>query len=358
MAEMNDDAEYHTIGEVARAAGLSISALRFYDRHRVFTPAEVDAFTGYRRYSPAQLQDAKLLERLRRIGLPVAEIGRVLVAADPEVTRDALAAHLERLEQGLTVARAEVAGIINVSDRPDAEPGPAERSEMRVGATDLLAGLRTVRHAVGDDPDMPSIHGVFVVGVDGPRAGEARVRLAATDRHRAAFAEIPAQVDGRLRALLPSHFVDAVLEAEPRLAGELVVVLEAGEVVLWRGDQEVLHANAPEAAFPDLSHAIPKGRSVTTVPADQLPGVLDGQGVVLDPEYLDQALQALGGERVPAGPGPEAGTADPSGPLQLRLDLDGPGAPLAIRRAEDPGTFVVLLPIVPEPRQLSPPACT
>jgi len=41
------------IGEVARASGLSVSALRFYDGAGVLVPAEVDPATGYRRYPVA-----------------------------------------------------------------------------------------------------------------------------------------------------------------------------------------------------------------------------------------------------------------------------------------------------------------
>src|SRR4051794_41580563 len=62
------------IGEVARASGLAVSALRFYDRAGVLVPAEVDPVTGYRRYSGEQVRAARLIAGLRRVGLPVAEI--------------------------------------------------------------------------------------------------------------------------------------------------------------------------------------------------------------------------------------------------------------------------------------------
>lgn len=37
------------IGRLARASGLTVSALRFYDGADVLTPAVVDPHTGYRR---------------------------------------------------------------------------------------------------------------------------------------------------------------------------------------------------------------------------------------------------------------------------------------------------------------------
>ena len=49
------------IGEVAKASGLTISALRFYDAAGVLVPAAVDAATGYRRYTDEQVRTARLV---------------------------------------------------------------------------------------------------------------------------------------------------------------------------------------------------------------------------------------------------------------------------------------------------------
>ena len=68
-----------SIGEMARDCGLSVSALRFYDRAGVLVPAWVDPASGYRWYEPAQLEEARLLARLRRAGMPLADIRLVLV---------------------------------------------------------------------------------------------------------------------------------------------------------------------------------------------------------------------------------------------------------------------------------------
>ncbi|WP_223881184.1 MerR family transcriptional regulator [Nesterenkonia ebinurensis] len=336
---MNHDAATGllTIGEVARASGLSISALRFYDRQAVFVPAEVDPATGYRWYTPEQLDDAKLLARLRRIALPVAEIATVLARGDPEVTRSVLDHHVANLEEGLAAARAEAGLITERGGTEEAASPPSGRTALTLAAEDLLTGLRTVRHAVGTDPDMPAIHGVFAVGVSGWRGQQGRIRLAATDRRRAAFAEVPALVDGRLRALLPTEFVEAVLQMTPPLSGEVALVLEAGEVSLRAGEQHVLRMPVPEVAFPDLSHAIPKARTSVILESEQVAEHLAEQGVALNQDYMDQALGAL-----------DPAEAESGGPVQLRLDLDGPAEPLAIRRAEEPGTFVVVLPIVPD----------
>lgn len=73
-----------TIGEFARAARLSPKALRLYDDLGLLRPVRVDPSSGYRFYSPDQLERARLVAWLRRIGMPLARIAEVcdLSAAD------------------------------------------------------------------------------------------------------------------------------------------------------------------------------------------------------------------------------------------------------------------------------------
>ncbi|QKW50683.1 MerR family transcriptional regulator [Streptomyces buecherae] len=66
-----------TIGAFAKASRLSPKALRLYDELGLLTPARVDPVTGYRRYAPEQLDRARLVAWLRRLGMPLARIRRV-----------------------------------------------------------------------------------------------------------------------------------------------------------------------------------------------------------------------------------------------------------------------------------------
>src|SRR3954469_6821738 len=52
------DADLLTIGRFGRLSGLSVGALRHYDELDLLRPAEVDRFTGYRRYRREQLEGA------------------------------------------------------------------------------------------------------------------------------------------------------------------------------------------------------------------------------------------------------------------------------------------------------------
>jgi protein phosphatase len=69
--------ELLTIGAFARAARLSPKALRLYDELGLLRPARVDEASGYRFYSPDQLERARLVAWLRRVGMPLAKIAEV-----------------------------------------------------------------------------------------------------------------------------------------------------------------------------------------------------------------------------------------------------------------------------------------
>ncbi len=69
-----------TIGAFARASRLSPKALRLYDELDLLRPARVDPDTGYRYYAPAQLERARLVAWLRRLGMPLARGRCVRVA--------------------------------------------------------------------------------------------------------------------------------------------------------------------------------------------------------------------------------------------------------------------------------------
>ncbi|MFF5975139.1 MerR family transcriptional regulator [Streptomyces sp. NPDC012769] len=66
-----------TIGDFARVSRLTAKALRRYDELGLLPPARVDPFTGYRYYAEEQVERARLVGWLRRIGMPLAEVGRV-----------------------------------------------------------------------------------------------------------------------------------------------------------------------------------------------------------------------------------------------------------------------------------------
>jgi len=65
------------IGELAKCAGVSVQAVRFYERRRLMrTPRRTPA--GYRIYSEQDLESVTLIKKMQRFGFKLVEIRRVL----------------------------------------------------------------------------------------------------------------------------------------------------------------------------------------------------------------------------------------------------------------------------------------
>jgi DNA-binding transcriptional MerR regulator len=79
-----------TIGEFGERTRLSPKALRIYEQLGLVVPVEVDASSGYRRYSEDQVEAAQLVGHLRRLGMPLAlmrespKMYQITVRAMPE----------------------------------------------------------------------------------------------------------------------------------------------------------------------------------------------------------------------------------------------------------------------------------
>ena len=94
LPAMDDD--LLSIGRFGRLTGLTIGALRHYHELSLLEPARIDPATGYRSYARGQVDDARLIARLRELDLPLPEIREILVASR-EDRRRLLAAHRSRL---------------------------------------------------------------------------------------------------------------------------------------------------------------------------------------------------------------------------------------------------------------------
>lgn len=141
MARMEDRTstdELIPIGRFARLSGLSIGALRHYDELGLLRPADVDQFTGYRRYRPDQLDIARAIGRLRDLEVPIEEIRDVLAADDPADQRRRLGAHERRLQ-----ARADRLGRLLHRTR---QLSQGKERLMTTGASTAIDGLDEATH--------------------------------------------------------------------------------------------------------------------------------------------------------------------------------------------------------------------
>ncbi len=370
------ESELRSIGEMARASGLSVSALRFYDGAGVLVPAMVDPATGYRWYADDQLRAARLVAGLRRVGMPLADITRAIARLpDPAAVRLLLDAHLRRLEAGLVDARRELSRVHALLD-----PEETPMTRVLLSAADLSAALEAVRFAVSDDPEVPMLNGVLLdVQTDS-------LTLVATDRYRLAVARTPvAEISGPPVALIaPTHLIDRV-RARPAPAGPVTLVLAEGGITI-DGYGDSLVGDALDLDFPDYrrlsgassapdasgrsgpsdSSGLPAtdGRRVT-VDVARLRAALDmaplvqreHRGVVhdlavlsVDPtgglDFVTEDSWAADESRfVAVNRGFLLEALDAGGRGQLVLELDGPVQPLAVRLPDDEHTFSILMPV-------------
>jgi PPM family protein phosphatase len=102
--------ELMTSGEFSRASRLTRKALRLYDELGLLQPIRVDPATGYRFYAPAQLEQARLVAWLRRLGMPLARI-RLMTELPSAQAASELAAYWHQVESE-TAARRELASFL------------------------------------------------------------------------------------------------------------------------------------------------------------------------------------------------------------------------------------------------------
>ncbi|GAA2238259.1 MerR family transcriptional regulator [Streptomyces amakusaensis] len=133
-----------TIGAFARASRLSAKALRRYDELGLLPPASVDPYTGYRYYERSQLERARLVAWLRRIGMPLPLVREVcdLHGPDPAAAARAVRAHWARVEAE-TAVRRDLA--LFLADQLDASPGKDTTAMTALG---IRYAARTDRGAV------------------------------------------------------------------------------------------------------------------------------------------------------------------------------------------------------------------
>lgn len=74
--------KFFSVGEAAKAVGMTAETLRHYDRIGLVSPCRTDEWTGYRYYSEQELARLKIVRALKSLDLPLEEIGRMLASAD------------------------------------------------------------------------------------------------------------------------------------------------------------------------------------------------------------------------------------------------------------------------------------
>lgn len=127
-------AEHLNPSEAARRLGVSSKALRLYEQRGLLKPLRTEA--GWRVYGPDQMARAAEIAALRRLGLSLAQVGRVL-KGDASGLEPALAEHQSALE---AQARSLAAAVDQVA---------ALRRGLTEGRTPALAELARLGRPTG-----------------------------------------------------------------------------------------------------------------------------------------------------------------------------------------------------------------
>jgi DNA-binding transcriptional MerR regulator len=136
-----------TIGEFARRSGLSIRALRLYDRIGLLRPAEVVPGSGYRRYADRQLYAGRLIALLRRLGMPLTEITAIVGAPGPDAAGQ-LGGYWTLVEQRLAAQRELAERLVrNLAAEAPTPHGAWQVSVRDVADQHVLSELRYVNAA-------------------------------------------------------------------------------------------------------------------------------------------------------------------------------------------------------------------
>lgn len=101
----------YQIGEFSKICQVSVKTLRYYDGIGLLKPSQVDRFTGYRYYDRPQLEKMLLIQRLKRYGFPLDEIGALLSGGEGAFRRE-----LRRQRDKLESQRMELEAILQELD--------------------------------------------------------------------------------------------------------------------------------------------------------------------------------------------------------------------------------------------------
>lgn len=344
------DTDLMPIGTFAKAAGLTASALRFYDDAGVLRPDQIDAHTGYRFYSDEQILPGQQLRQLRDIGMPLSDVARFFAADAGQARR--------LLDEHMAGVAAETAEMHDTAVRLRASLGAeASTSLCSLPGPMFAAAVEQILAATTHDPDFPVLDAVrLTVSPDA-------ITLAATDRYRFATRTLVPHrpsAESWEGTVAGSDLRDAV----STLRRSPTVTLESGDGTLHirLADDTAVHCRLVSDAFPEVENlmaSLPAVSHRCTVERRQFLTALERQplervGVRAAPHGLQVLLMddVVELDSTVEGPAPtlwfELTTLYPALAHalgdDLLLDLRGPDQPVVLRSADDGDFTTVLMP--------------
>ena len=196
----------HTVGDIARRAGISVRTLHHYDEIGLLHPSQRSA-AGYRLYGPSDVARLQQILFYRELGLPLEEISRVM--SDPAFERtaalreqrarlearadhvmrmiDAVDAAIDAEERGSTMSTDNMLEVFGDFDPREYE----EEARQRWGHTDAYkeSARRTAQYAKEDwewiGVEADEIYRAFGLLMEGGAPADSKEAMDVAERHRA-----------------------------------------------------------------------------------------------------------------------------------------------------------------------------
>jgi PPM family protein phosphatase len=191
-----------SIGEFSRRCGISPSRLRTYADAGILTAAAVDADSGYRYYSPTQLDQARIIDLLRSAAIPVAEIRSFLDQREP----DALDRWARQIDEEAAQRKAALREVLAHLPPPNAQPPAPTANHTPSGGAMSITTTTAARSARGHsrkiNQDALIVEPTFAAIADGMGGGPLgeRASSVAVEELRRATSEGGTLVEGARRA--------------------------------------------------------------------------------------------------------------------------------------------------------------
>lgn len=139
------------IGIFSLLSHISVRMLRHYQEHGILIPIKVDPFSGYRLYSPEQLEQAHIVVQLRDAGFSVDGIAEVLAHRDdPKRVAQALNAQRSVLSRRRKALHKQSVALDNVNIALKWHPVMTEVTRQQLPAM-TVASVRQVIHTFHDE---------------------------------------------------------------------------------------------------------------------------------------------------------------------------------------------------------------
>jgi DNA-binding transcriptional MerR regulator len=217
-----------TIGDFSRATHLSVKMLRHYHDIGLLEPADVDRYTGYRRYGTAQIATAQVIRRFRDLDMPLEEIHAVLSALDPQARSQLISAHLARLEASLARTQDAVAALRGLLEGPPAAAPVRHRHAAAVSAatiTEVVDRANVLAWYRGALEELCATLAVQQITAAGPSGGIYQTEIFTEERGEATVflpCQAPPRPTGRVTALdVPAAELAIVMHQGPHVGIDL-----------------------------------------------------------------------------------------------------------------------------------------